>query len=182
MHVRGMPQDGLKENTRRAIKNLDAAVVASKQPGYFKYHEASDTVKKVEQGNLLKKKLAEIKRVEKQIAHVREQMSRCEDERKSQVEARAATGSGGSVHSLKQWFNKYQRPDPVMFEPHKTQFVPSAKVYGGSAHYECRLRWSAAAAKFFGSPRWCVCVCVRVCVPAAFKSVASTMKQRGLTK
>ena len=146
------PKDGLKENTRRAIKNLDAAVVASKQPGYFKYHEASDTVKKVEQGNLLKKKLAEIKRVEKQIAHVREQMSRCEDERKSQVEARAATGSGGSVHSLKQWFNKYQRPDPVMFEPHKTQFVPSAKVYGGSAHYE------------------------------SFKSVASTMKQRGLTK
>ena len=24
-----------------------------------------------------------------------------------------------------------------MFEPHKTQFVPSAKVYGGSAHYDC---------------------------------------------
>lgn len=27
-----------------------------------------------------------------------------------------------------------------MFEPHKTQFVPSAKVYGGSAHYDCELR------------------------------------------
>lgn len=94
-------QDGLRENTRKAIKNLDAAVVASKQPGYFNYHEPSARVKKVEQGNLLKKKLNEIKRVEKQIQHVREQMARCEEERKAQVESRAA-GSGSQVHSLKQ--------------------------------------------------------------------------------
>ena len=94
-------QDGLRENTRKAIKNLDAAVVASKQPGYFNYHEPNDRVKKVEQGNLLKKKLNEIKRVEKQIQHVREQMARCEDERKEQASSRAA-GSGSQVHSLKQ--------------------------------------------------------------------------------
>jgi len=92
-------QDGLRENTRKAIKNLDAAVVASKQPGYFKYHEASDHVRKIESGDVLRKKLAEIKRVEKQIAHMKDQISRASDERKEHARN---SGSGKQIHTLKQ--------------------------------------------------------------------------------
>ena len=99
---RSESQDGLKENTRKAIKNLDAAVVASKQPGYFKYHEPSAHVKKIESGDLLRKKLAEIKRVEKQIAHLKEQLARAHDESKEHDRARAAASGGKQIHTLKQ--------------------------------------------------------------------------------
>lgn len=70
------------------------AVVQSRQPGYFHYHERSDRVRKVEEGDLLNKKLAEIKRVEKQIKQVQAQMAKAEKP--------PAAADGKQMHTFKQ--------------------------------------------------------------------------------
>ena len=41
-------EDGLVDNSKKVIKNLDAAIVASTQPGYFKYYQPTDNVQKIE--------------------------------------------------------------------------------------------------------------------------------------
>lgn len=57
--------DGLIENSRRTVKNLDAAVVASKRPGYFKYHEPTERVRHAEarrEPEFLTRRLEELQR------------------------------------------------------------------------------------------------------------------------
>lgn len=128
------PVHGLRESTRKSMKNLDVAVVQSKQPGYFHYYQAPPEVKQIETSGFLKAKIADIHRVEQQIEQVRAAIA----QKKAGL---GATGtlppvSGGSgVNTLPQWFATYQRPDPVMFEPVRSTVVPSPKVYGGSKHY-----------------------------------------------
>lgn len=65
LHALLTAPDGLIEDTRRTCKNLDAAVVASRRPGYFKYHEPTDRVKAAEgrhEVEFLTKRVQEIQR------------------------------------------------------------------------------------------------------------------------
>uniref|UniRef100_A0A7S1CN40 Uncharacterized protein n=1 Tax=Bicosoecida sp. CB-2014 TaxID=1486930 RepID=A0A7S1CN40_9STRA len=120
-------KDGLKENTRMAIKNLEAAVVQSKRAGYFKYHEPTEEVDRIERGALLSKKLKEIQDLQAEI-----------DEVNAAIKARheaELVARPKELGSLKEFFAEYGRPDPVMFEPLRTEFHAHAKVYGGSTHY-----------------------------------------------
>ena len=64
-------QEGLIENTRLTVKNLEAAVVASQRPGYFRYFEPSDDIKKIENGKELAHLQNLLYNVEKEIQAVR---------------------------------------------------------------------------------------------------------------
>lgn len=132
IHLRFHPlrcrvQDGLRENTRMTMKNLEVAVVSSRQPGYFHYHTASEEVRRIERENLLAKKLKEISDLQTQIDKAQEEIRKRHEARPPPAEK--------SIHSLEQFFKAYGRPDPVGFEPMRTEFNPSPKVYGGSKHY-----------------------------------------------
>lgn len=59
------------ENTRRTLKNLDAAVVASKRPGYFKYHEPTPEVRRLESTQELSFLVDRVKQIERELAAVR---------------------------------------------------------------------------------------------------------------
>ena len=53
------------------MKNLDAAVVASKRPGYFKYHEPSEHVARLEKGGELSFLVERMRKVQSEIDAVR---------------------------------------------------------------------------------------------------------------
>lgn len=120
-------QEGLKHNTKMAIKNLEAAVVASKRAGYFHYHEPSEEVERIEHGKLLEKKLREITKLQKEIDEVNRQIRERHETRREPKPK--------DLHTLKEFFAEFGRPDPVMFEPLRTEFHSHPKVYGGSKHY-----------------------------------------------
>lgn len=136
-------KDGLIENTRLTCRNLDAAVVQSKQPGYFHYHKASAAVATLEASHAVPGKVKEIEAVEAQITHLR---AEAEALRKSFSATMTAASSGSttslrpstaSVTTFSQWFSEYKRPSPAFgADSMKSKFVPSARIYGGSAHYE----------------------------------------------
>ena len=63
-------QDGLIENTRLTVKNLEAAVVASQRPGYFRYFEPTAEVKKIEESKELQHLRNLLQNIEKELAQV----------------------------------------------------------------------------------------------------------------
>ena len=108
------------------MKNLAAGVVASKRPGYFKYHQDNERVVQIESQKQLPKLNADIQRfaddilkIEVEIAAIRERMNKNPDV--------------PELDSLAQWVSKYgkveDRPD------RQSQFKKSSKVYGGTKHY-----------------------------------------------
>lgn len=121
-------KDGLKNNTRLTVKNLEVAVVQSKRPGYFHYHKPSEEVQRIEREGLLVKKSKEIQALQAQIDAVNEEIKKRHEAEK--------VAKPPSCNTLKQFFSEFGRPDPVQFEPLRTEFRPSPKVYGGSKHYQ----------------------------------------------
>ena len=59
--------DGLIESSRLSLRNLDAAIVSSKQPGYFRYFQPSVRVAKIEGDHQLEKLKDQIRAVQKKI-------------------------------------------------------------------------------------------------------------------
>jgi hypothetical protein len=59
--------DGLIESARLSLRNLDAAIVSSKQPGYFRYFQPSARVAKIEGDHQLEKLKDQIRAVQKKI-------------------------------------------------------------------------------------------------------------------
>jgi hypothetical protein len=62
--------DGCIENSRKCMKNLDAAIVSSKQPGYFSYHEVGTLVQSVERRGELKLLVRKIQSLGKELEEV----------------------------------------------------------------------------------------------------------------
>ena len=49
----------------------------------------------------------------------------------------SSPGKGPALQSFAQWFAEYERPSPTFgADSMKSKFVPSARIYGGSTHYE----------------------------------------------
>ena len=67
---------GAIESSRLTCKNLEAAIVASRRPGYFSYYAAPKEVQKMEQGKELKKITAAIAKVEADHRTVRDRLCR----------------------------------------------------------------------------------------------------------
>ena len=127
-----MSPDGLIENNRLTRRNLDAAVVQSKQPGYLHYHTPSTKVKQIEAGNVLAEKQRAIAALEAEIDKTKQHIESLQAKAKAAAEA----SSAAPVSSLDEWFAVYKRPATMGAEGFATTFAPSTKVYGGSAHYD----------------------------------------------
>ncbi|GLD95013.1 hypothetical protein PINS_up003638 [Pythium insidiosum] len=160
---------GFNEHSRKTLKNLEAAITASKRPGYFSYYEPPEHVKVIIRSG-------EVERLHEQVLQLQKQIDQLTDKINASVAASSesvgggsaaalspsrsagqlttlpsATGSAPNVHSLKQWFAAYGSPKQANSDLY-TSFTPDKKVYGGTTHY------------------------------SAFRSVASTMKKGRMTR
>ena len=61
---------GLIENSKVTLKNLNAAIATSKQPGYFDYHVAPDDVKRVEERKVLNGLAREVQKLHAELEHI----------------------------------------------------------------------------------------------------------------
>ena len=88
-------EDGLVDNSKKVIKNLDAAIVASTQPGYFKYYQPTDNVQKIEERK-------EIDRLQKRIKSLQNEMDQAkkENRRDGEKTKRKGTGSTQDIKSF----------------------------------------------------------------------------------
>ena len=120
-------QDGLNENSRLKLKNLQAGIVASRQPGYFKYHEDNKRVAHVEQSNTLPKLNADIQRIGEDLARIDQEIAEIKERMRTSSEA-------PKLDSLSQWVSMYGKVEDA--NPDRTtSFKKSSKVYGGTKHY-----------------------------------------------
>jgi hypothetical protein len=128
--------DGALENSKKATKNLTAAIVQSKQPGYFEYHRRSRRVRDMEKRQELKKLTARIARIGDRLAAVNAELDAAEQER-LQLSPSSAVVDVPSVSGLKEWFGRYGEPSKEMRERKDlaSTLVPNTKVYGGTSHH-----------------------------------------------
>lgn len=123
--------DGLVENSRLVMKNLHAAIATAKQPGYFKYHESSDRVKKIEDRGEIKSFNQRINQIQKEIDHAASEMAEMDRRRRQRLE----NGNLPAVGSLAQWFVQYGGKPRQIPAGGVTEFIPSSKIYGGTKHH-----------------------------------------------
>ncbi|EQC27178.1 hypothetical protein SDRG_14981 [Saprolegnia diclina VS20] len=117
---------GLNEASRKTCKNLEAAITASKKPGYFLYYEQPDVAKAIVKNGELRKLQSAILQLQQKIDQVDAEM----EAQAAKTSAPAAT----EVQTLKQWFSTYGSPKPVTSGV-LTSFAADPKVYGGTEHY-----------------------------------------------
>ncbi|KAF0701098.1 Aste57867_8395 [Aphanomyces stellatus] len=120
---------GLNEVSRKTCKNLEAAISASKKPGYFMYYEQPDVAKAIVKNGELKKIHAAVMLLQQKIEQVD-----VEIENQKKTLASGVGGGESEIQNLKQWLATYGAPKPVS-SGMLTSFNSNAKVYGGTEHY-----------------------------------------------
>ncbi|KAJ0404183.1 hypothetical protein P43SY_002026 [Pythium insidiosum] len=160
---------GFNEHSRKTLKNLEAAITASKRPGYFSYYEPPEHVKVIIRSGEVERLHEQVLQLQKQIDQLTEKIdgsvtasgqplggsstgtALSPSRSTSQLTTLPSATSAPNVHSLKQWFAAYGSPKQTSSDLY-TSFTPDKKVYGGTTHY------------------------------SAFRSVASTMKKGRMTR
>ncbi|EGZ28546.1 hypothetical protein PHYSODRAFT_469654 [Phytophthora sojae] len=119
---------GFNEVSRKTCKNLEAAITASKRPGYFAYYEQPENVK-----NVLR--TGGMQRLQEQIVHLQKQIDQLTEKIEKSAEGHEVGHTGITITSLKHWLATYGTPKPQSTSDLFTVFTPDKKVYGGTAHY-----------------------------------------------
>ena len=128
--------DGAIEDSRKTLKNLEAAIVRAKQPGYFSYHPTSKAVTAIEGKNEFKQLSAKISRVGREIDQVNAEMEKLERKRKQDMQH--GMDNPPPISGLKDWFAKYGTPGDTIKGTTglATEFKTNPKVYGGTKHHQ----------------------------------------------
>eukprot|EP00947_MAST-08B_sp_MAST-8B-sp1_P003993 g3993.t1 len=134
---------GLIENSRLTTKNLQAAIVASKQPGYFQYYESPDSVRKINRDREVHVLQKQIARAERELTQIKVELAKVTKQLKQ-----AREGGEATMNTLEQWFASgttqyvagkpiscYGKPERPGVDGWLTEFVPAPKVYGGTKHH-----------------------------------------------
>lgn len=161
-HVRIAGPGGFNEASRKTCKNLEAAITASKRPGYFAYYEQPDHLTAVVRSGEVERLQAQAVQLQKQIDQLSDKIEALHSAATANTASSSPSSGGGSptfgaaapnVHNLKQWFATYGAPKQADTSADAyTNFTPNKKVYGGTTHY------------------------------SAFRSQSSTMKKGRLTR
>lgn len=120
---------GMNDSMKLTLKNLQAAIAVSKQPGYFEYYETPDNIKQVEQNKVLNSLARAIQKLHAELTQINEEIHTIEMKRSENKSMEMP------MNSLKQWFDTYGRPKEVGNKEQITQFVPLPRVYGGTGHH-----------------------------------------------
>ncbi|KAF1773925.1 hypothetical protein GQ600_16635 [Phytophthora cactorum] len=87
---------GFNEVSRKTCKNLEAAITASKRPGYFAYYEQPEHVK-----NVLRS--GEVQRLQEQILHLQKQIEQLTEKIEKSAEGQDVGHTETTITSLKHW-------------------------------------------------------------------------------
>eukprot|EP01138_Halocafeteria_seosinensis_P016434 gb/GECG01016765.1/.p1 GENE.gb/GECG01016765.1/~~gb/GECG01016765.1/.p1 ORF type:complete len:210 (+),score=32.04 gb/GECG01016765.1/:1-630(+) len=122
---------GLIENSKKTMKNLDAAIVTAKQPGYFSYYKPPHHIRHIVSNEVLMDKLEEIEELEDKIDDLKEKMRNTEQRiQSSMVKER-------KCKSLDEWFDVHGRPSPNYGgEGFATAFKQNPRVHAGTKYLE----------------------------------------------
>ncbi|ETO72280.1 hypothetical protein F444_11555 [Phytophthora nicotianae P1976] len=119
---------GFNEVSRKTCNNLEAAITASKRPGYFAYYEQPQHVK-----NILRS--GEVQRLQEQILHLQKQIDQLTEKIEKSAEGQDVGYTDTTITSLKHWLATYGMPKQQSTSDLFTVFTPDRKVYGGTTHY-----------------------------------------------
>eukprot|EP00753_Platysulcus_tardus_P005686 PLAT13611.1.p1 GENE.PLAT13611.1~~PLAT13611.1.p1 ORF type:complete len:167 (-),score=73.17 PLAT13611.1:188-688(-) len=120
----------LESNSKMQLKNLSAAIAASKRPGYFLYHAPPEEVSRIERERDLRTLSDAIIAKESELDELDREIARMERKEKEVAERPLP-----SLSSLDDWFATYGKPTASLGLP-MTEFIPSSKVHGGSRHFQ----------------------------------------------
>lgn len=121
---------GMIESQRLLIRNLDAAIVASRQPGYFHFYSHPEVVKQIESKSELKTLTRQIHDVEREIDVLKADLARVEKRRVEVSQMNAPV-----INSMQQWFATYGQPENQSVAGFRTELKPNPKVYGGTKYH-----------------------------------------------
>lgn len=126
--------DGAIENSKKTMKNLEAAIVQSRQPGAFKFHAKSRMVDEMEKSGVLGKLARDINRLEDLIVNVTGELKKMDDARQTALEAKTLP----AVSGFKDWFARYGHPSEASLQVPgmRSEMIPHPKVYGGTSHHK----------------------------------------------
>ncbi|POM77985.1 hypothetical protein PHPALM_4555 [Phytophthora palmivora] len=119
---------GFNDASRKTCKNLEAAITASKRPGYFPYYEQPEHLKNVMRSG-------EVQRLQEQIVHLQKQIDHLTEKIEKSTEGHEGGHTGTTITSLKHWLATYGTPKQQSTSDLYTVFTPDRKVYGGTTHY-----------------------------------------------
>ena len=131
--LKGGPQEGhigLIESQWLRVKNIDSAIVASRQPGYFELYEHPSEVKAIENKGELKQLTHRIRDNERELEQLRQEEARIVKQKKELLASNPPT-----INSLKQWFGTYGKPEKPTVPGFMTNFQKNPKTYGGTKHH-----------------------------------------------
>eukprot|EP00949_MAST-11_sp_MAST-11-sp1_P004749 g4749.t1 len=123
-------QIGLIESQRLLCKNVEAAIVASRQPGYFAFYNHPEHIKQIEEKSELSALARRIRDCEREIKQLQMEAERNEKQRKQ-----LAAFNPPQINSLQQWFGTYGKPEKQQVPGFETVFKKNTKVYGGTKHH-----------------------------------------------
>lgn len=129
---------GLNESMKLTVKNLQAAIAVSKQPGYFEYYVTPDDLKNIEDNKILNGLARAIQKLHFELEQLNHEISTLEAKRPQ------PKMNDIPLDSLAQWFDMYGRPKDSNNKEQITQFVPSSRVYGGTSHHRAFKTQSSA--------------------------------------
>jgi len=117
---------GLNDTSNLVCRNLQAAIAVAQQPGFFEYYKVSEEVTSTVKQNELKKLTKQIKRIQKEIDIVNNEIAAARP--KPQVVPPP------TINSFSAWFREFgePKPAPVHF---MSEFSDNPKIYGGTNHH-----------------------------------------------
>lgn len=121
--------DGLNETSRKTLRNLDVAVVVSKQPGFFEYYKPTQEVERIVRQGDMSKLTRKLARLEQEISSINSEMAALEAAR------RLEPSPGPEMNTLRQWRSRYGAPEKPIPNGFLTEVLADPKIYGGSAHH-----------------------------------------------
>ena len=121
---------GLIESERLLIRNLDAAIVQSRKPGYFKFYQHPEDCVQVESKGELKNLTRRIQDVERECDALKSELARVEKQRKELAKQKDVP-----INSMQQWFAMYGKPENQPVAGFATVYKKNPKVYGGTKYH-----------------------------------------------
>jgi|EP00945_MAST-04E_sp_MAST-4E-sp1_P007345 hypothetical protein len=121
---------GLIESQRLRVKNIDSAIVASRQPGYFELYQHPPQVKQIETKNELRQLTLRIRDNERELEQLRQEEASIAKQKKELLAMNPP-----QINSLQQWFGTYGKPEKPTVPGFMSNFQRNPKTYGGTKHH-----------------------------------------------
>ena len=112
---------------------MEAAVVASKRPGYFDYYKPPASAQQVVTNNELVTRVTDMQKTQDALAEIEEKLKEANQIKKKELAVQAPP----QVKSLSDWFAHYGQPQRKegTGPGWRTQVDKSPKIYGGTDHH-----------------------------------------------